>query len=195
MLRAERERSHRVRSIASATAPSTGHASISVCTACPQLHRPALWGELRATFPTLLDGIPTPGRSIDWDEIDVAVMPVFGGTNIIDLPPMPAFDLAEGALRAEAAQQVTFTDTDNDRSTLKLTGAQLSWHDAESDECFLRPITRLTYRAADATLIAPERAELLVSRLLVPAEGADRDALLAEIVRMANAAGVELEGF
>jgi hypothetical protein len=90
---------------------------------------------------------------------------------------------------------VTFTDAENDRSTLKLTGTQLSWHDSETDECLLRPITRLTYRAADATLAAPERADLLVSRLMAPAEGQQRDQLLAEIVRMANVAGVELEGF
>lgn len=40
----------------------------------------SLWTELRATYPDLLTGVPTEGRSIDWDSLDDAMFPVFGTT-------------------------------------------------------------------------------------------------------------------
>ena len=54
---------------------------------------PALWAQLRAARPRLLEGTPTHGRRIAWDEIDRAELPLFGDTRRGDLPPPPRFEV------------------------------------------------------------------------------------------------------
>ena len=39
---------------------------------------PEVWAQLRGKHADLLEGVPTPGRRIDWDEIDTAELPLFG---------------------------------------------------------------------------------------------------------------------
>ena len=47
---------------------------------------PELWSEFIAANPTMLDNTPTALRKIDWAEIAVAEMPLFGNTTLLDLP-------------------------------------------------------------------------------------------------------------
>jgi len=44
-----------------------------------------LWEQLRQEHPDLLEGAPTDGRRIDWNEIDTARPPLFGSTTVDDL--------------------------------------------------------------------------------------------------------------
>ena len=39
---------------------------------------PEVWAQLRGKHADLLEDVPTPGRRIDWDEIDTAELPLFG---------------------------------------------------------------------------------------------------------------------
>ena len=49
-----------------------------VCRAVKSETPPHIWQQLRQKHPDLLSDVPTPGRSIDWDALDVAEMPLFG---------------------------------------------------------------------------------------------------------------------
>lgn len=152
---------------------------------------PELWGELRTTYPLLLENTPTAGRRICWDEIDTTEMPLFGDTLVTELPAPPDFDIASGCLREEPLRQVSFVDSEGDGNSLKLFGDRMSWHDTHSDECFLASITRLVYQAEDNTIIAPENAELVCTVV----DPSDSEALLMAITEMAVMAGVSIQGF
>ena len=89
---------------------------------------------------------------------------------------------------------VTFRDSDNDSSTLKLNHAtrQLSWH--AKGRCYLQDINVLEWTSSNA-IRAPEHSAL-TARLVDPPPGPDRDKLLQDIATMAKLAGVEhLSGF
>ena len=84
---------------------------------------------------------------------------------------------------------VTFRDSDNDSSELKLNLAtwQLSWH--ANGRCYLQDINVLEWTSSNA-IRAPERSAL-TARLADPPPGPDRDKLLHDIAIMAKLAGVE----
>ena len=58
--------------------------------------------EFHLVYPLLLsDPRPTPGRGIEWAEIDDAELPLFGDTRRDDLPPAPQFGQPVVAVRAQ----------------------------------------------------------------------------------------------
>jgi hypothetical protein len=46
---------------------------------------PDAWAELVATHAQLLDGMPTPGRSISWAEVATATLPLVGNAVAADV--------------------------------------------------------------------------------------------------------------
>jgi len=90
------------------------------------------------------------------------------------------------------SRSVSFTDTEGDRSTLRLDHQMLSWH--AGGRCYLERIKRLEFDARTNAIKAPEHPAL-VARLVDPPAGLQRDALVQDIVHMAGIAGVELHGF
>eukprot|EP00930_Biecheleria_cincta_P042516 TRINITY_DN2925_c1_g1_i1.p1 TRINITY_DN2925_c1_g1~~TRINITY_DN2925_c1_g1_i1.p1 ORF type:complete len:525 (-),score=162.95 TRINITY_DN2925_c1_g1_i1:415-1989(-) len=100
---------------------------------------------------------------------------------------------SEPMLRSSSSSSsVSFTDTEGDRSTLRLDHQMLSWH--AGGRCYLEHIQRLEFDADTNAISAPEHPAL-VARLVDPPAGLQRDALIQDIVQMAGAAGVELHGF
>ena len=140
----------------------------------------------------MLDGIPTPGRAISWEEISTAEIPVLGATRIDQLPALSVAEQAQDGAQQLEARQVTFTDAEGDQNCIKLRDNVLAWYDAATQVCFLRPVTRLTYRSQGGVLSAPERPDLLVSQL---GNGPESMAVLQELADMAASVDVALDGF
>jgi hypothetical protein len=95
------------------------------------------------------------------------------------------------AARQQQTKSVSFTDTEGDRSTLKIDDAThfLSWH--AQGRCFL--VRDLEFRSG--VIRAPEHSAL-TARLVDPAPGPARDRLLRDIAIMSRSAGgVGLVGF
>ena len=97
--------------------------------------------------------------------------------------------------------ELTFTDSDDDTSTIKLstTGhcrgpAHMSWW--AGGRKYLAHMTRLKYESFSGRLVVSACGDQLAATLMKPAAGPERDALIMGLVHMAKSAGdVTLEGF
>ena len=113
-------------------------------------------------------------------------------TSLSSLSPAPATGTS---VTISIPTSVSFTDTENLTSTLKLTDAtgRLSWH--SGGRCYLEHISVLKFDPWRAAICAPEHSAL-TAQLVDPAAGPDRDRLLCDIASMARSAGgVQLVGF
>ena len=54
--------------------------------------------------PTLLEATPTPGRSIEWDAMERAQLPLFGRTRRADVAPKPLLEGEAPERRAEGGR-------------------------------------------------------------------------------------------
>ena len=118
-----------------------------------------LWQTLHDANPTLLDTTPTAGRSIRWEEIDTAEMPLFGDTRREDLPPPPNFIPV-----ATQAAEVTLDDFAQTAhsTTDELLALSQSQFEAEvaRDEWNLGPLrcAKLTIQWKEAQVVAARQA-------------------------------------
>ena len=89
-------------------------------------------------------------------------------------------------------REVSFTDREGMRSTIRLRACALSWH--IGTKCHATRIRVLEFRAQDSTILAPEVPELVVPIARMD-DGADLRKLLAQLTAMAAAAQVKTSGF